>query len=1237
MSHNPAGHGGRTWTSEQRLAIDTVGVNLLVSAAAGSGKTSVLTERCVRLVCDSKCHVEQLLVVTFTEAAAAEMKGRIEQALHARLAKMPDDEHLRRQAALIECADISTLHSFCLRLLRQHFHRAGLDPDFRVLDPEEAGLLRLEIIRQIFADRYDQKDADGFHAFIDAFGEGDDEALMRQVVSTHDLLLSLVDPEQWMDSAVERIAEAAARPLGDSQLGRELLAAINAHLEDLLRECSAAVETMQRLPGFDAYLNYLQDLLATAESWSAQLRNRGFDALKEAVTSFEPDRLPSVRSTVPGKETAQMVVNDLRDKFKKGPLASALGFSTVEWQEGLRSVLPHATVFVSLVREFGQRYRQEKDALRALDFNDLERFALRLLGDGTPLRPSAVARQLHQRYQHVLVDEYQDINEVQDAILMLVSHELVLARLPNLFCVGDVKQSIYGFRLAEPGRFLARRQRYLSGDAAGQVIDLQANFRSRAPLLDAINEVFRRLMTKAAADIEYDASQELRPGATYPPADGSASFTGAPIELHYVPAKMENDDGEPAGDEEEELERSGREGLVIARRIEEMMGQHGRPRMQVADGQALRPIEYRDIVILLRATKYHSDYYADVLRRRGIPVFNAGGGGYFNSMEVRDVLSLLRLLDNQRQDIPLAAVLRSPLSGMPEPEDAMARIRLLDVSPEAPFHELVVRYAQEKDDELAAKLRDFLRDIGRWRQLARQRPVADVIWAIYEESGYMAFCSGLENGPQRCANLVALYDRARQFGTFSKQGLYRFNQFLEALREESDAAQAPQISEAENVVRIMSIHKSKGLEFPVVFLPELGKRINLKGCNGNIVADRQAFLGMTAIDQRKRIRYPSLASTLVADRLKRQALAEELRVLYVGMTRAREHLVMVGTCTEKQIEKWDRRWDRHPGAMPAAQVLGAVSMLDWIGPVAVMLGSAGPAMQTYPHPVDEIVQWSSALRDEQHTRINPHLANLLPLDPAPAPDRAAQQVIDRLTRRYPHEPFTSLRASQPVTKWAKGGKSDEATKRRSDEGEARRHEGTEARRDELPIGNWQLATGNSLPLSAADRGTAVHLFLEHLDFARPCTPADLEEQRAGLIACKLLTQTQADAADIDTLLWFLNTEVGQFIRRSADVLLRELPINYALPPERFIDATSPDPLDQVMIRGRIDLLVPDDRGFVLIDYKTDQVPTEHALAERVELYRGQMDLYRDAIIRITSRPVHTIHLAFLTRQRIVTL
>lgn len=1208
----------RQWTDAQRRGIETIGHSLLVSAAAGSGKTAMLAARCAHLVCDAPdpCEVDELLVVTFTEAAAVEMKSRIHAALRDRAAAT-DSEKLRRQLALVDQANVSTLHSFCARLLREHFHEVGLDPAFSVLDGEEATLLRREVARTLFDDRYESDAGGDFHRFIDSYGEGDDTRLVQQVIHTYELLRSFIDPQGWLDRSRGRIAEAIDRPLRDSAMGRELIASLSRDIAAARDRCDEALALVQQLEGFGKYVEVLTDCRRELRHWDQTLASDGPDALAEVVQT-EPPRLPSISNSVANKEIAKGAVDSVREWMKKGPCRQLLRFTTAQWQEGLVSIRPHAEVFLELVAEFGKRYRHAKDAARVVDFSDLERFSLHVLNEGKhgEVAPSPAARRYHKRFKHVLVDEYQDINEVQDAILSLLSRETVWrdpATPGNLFCVGDVKQSIYRFRLAEPARFLDRQKLFKEASGKprrGEVIDLQSNFRSRAPLLEAINGVFERLMSAAAVDIDYDQSHRLAAGLVYPAGDGQTSFAGSPIEMHLLPGDLSAGDEEPSGEEADDLEldRFEREAVLVARRIRQLMGLDGSPRMNVMEKDASgamhpRPIRFGDVVVLLRAMRHKAEQYADILRRFHIPVHADSSTGYFESTEIRDMLCLLSVLDNQRQDIPLAGVLRSPIANLPEPENCLARIRLAypaEGDQAVAFHDAVVHYAQDKNDELAARLKDFLAQFDQWRRLAHGRPLPQLIWTIYHDSGYLAYCAGLHDGEQRVANLMELHRRAGQFGASRPQTLSRFIQFLHGLRDEADLGQPSVASEADDVVRVMSVHRSKGLEFPVVFLPDLGKRINLQDCQGAIVVDRTAGLGMDVIDDQRLIRYPSLASVLVKQRLKRQALAEEMRVLYVAMTRAREHLVLVGTCKPDAAQKWDARWSGHGGALPEDVVLSAKCMLDWLGPVA---SSGGGIIHVTPHTPQEVQEWQA--EHAKRPALSPGgqaMAALQPLAPAPAGAAEVNDLIRRLEFPYPYQPYTRVAASDSVTRDADSLKT-------------------------INLDPPRFLAGQTA--SAADIGTATHRVLQHLDFRRPCDSDDVRAQIAGLVERKLLAPAQVELVDLDSIRWLLDDEVGRLLKEHASSLRRELLIHVAAEPQLPDGASrSNDPQDQVMIRGRIDVLVPTSRGVVLVDYKTDTIPSG-AVPRRAEAYATQMTRYRDFIERATGGPVARACLVFL--------
>lgn len=1225
------------WTPRQWEGITTAGRSLLVSAAAGSGKTAVLAERCAHLVCDAEepCDVDELLVVTFTESAAAEMRSRIQQAVTQRVTGRragggDEKDRLTRQLALVEHAQVSTVHGFCSRVLRQNFNLLGLDPNFQILDGDEADLLRSEVARDLFHRRYELDESGDFQRLIDSYGEGDDERLIRQVVRTHELLCSLVDPDGWIERTRSRIAEASKGQLESSALGKELVGEISTTLSRLSAKTADAIRTLISMRGFDKYVEQLREIQACVQHWQGVLKSDGIDGLNGELADFELPRAPTIRGEIAGKEIAKALLDSVKGQITAGPLTEFLILSGTQWQEGLQSILPHAEEFLDLVAEFAGHYREAKDTARGLDFSDLERLALQVLRDpdSSELKPSVVARGYHRQYRHVLVDEYQDINEIQDAILTLVSRECVAHERrmkANLFCVGDVKQSIFRFRLAEPARFLDRQSRFRKSDAnkVGQVIDLRENFRSRAPLLEAINRVFERVMTGEAAEIEYDDSHRLVAGATYPPEDGVRCFRGAPIELHLLPDNLSGSQGEEESEEtpgaDPDLERADYEATLLAHRIREITGMDGSSPTQICErdgaGEAkLRPARFGDIVILLRSLKFKADRFADVLRRHGIPVHSEGGTGFFQSEEIRDVLALLSVLDNQQQDIALAAVLRSPLAAIPKPDDALARIRLaypiIKGTESLPFHQAVVRYAEEQGDELAARLRDFLRQLADWRDDARKRPVAEVLWEIYDRTGYLAYCEGLEDGSQRVANLIYLHERARQFGTFLRQGLYRFMRFIDGLRLEKDLGRPSVASEAEQVVRIMSVHRSKGLEFPIVLLPDLGKRINLEDTRGAILVDRCAGLGMSVVDEARRIRYPSLASVLVKRALLRQTLAEELRLLYVAMTRAREHLILVGTCRENACEKWAGAWRGRAGPLPADEFLGARTVLDWIGPVSAMTaGTSPPVFDVRQHTIDEILAWPNPkdLRGKFSPR-QEAMAALRPLEPAPPPNPTAETLIERFSAGYRHQPFIDVPAALAATAVAKGN--------------------SFAARSGAELSLPAFYVTDRAP-SGADVGQSTHLLLEHLDFRRTCDADDVASQIEELLAKKILTPPDAARIDRAAIHWMMSGEVGRLLRGSADQVRREVPFALTVPAQRIGEVpASADPLDQVMIRGRIDVLVPDGDGIAVVDYKTDRIEPEQ-IAARAEQYGEQMALYREAVGKIAGRPVSAVYLVFL--------
>jgi ATP-dependent helicase/nuclease subunit A len=1178
----------KQWTISQGQAIRHTEGSLLVSAAAGGGKTAVLAERCAFLICDAQrtCDVDELLVATFTKAAAAEMRSRIHEALSARMTGAPEAQQRRlaRQLALLEHAQVGTIHSFCIHLLKQNFSAAILDPQFKVIDGDEAKLLRRETARQLIDARYQNDGGGQFAALIDAYGDGREEPLVELICGAHEMLCSVPSPRKWCRDALDRLAGAAQSPLDESAFGKMLLQETRAALERLNRACAAAVATVKSLGGFEGYVAQLAECQATVGQWRKTLDQKEFDALVEQVRALEFAAAPRVKNDTPNKEQAKGLLDSIKEQMREGELAELVAFTLEDWRAGQEAVLPFGRLLLDLLEEFAGRYGQAKARLGGVDFADLESMALKLLRDEGG-GPSAIARACHREFRYVLVDEYQDVNQVQDEILRLVSTECVIdegAYPANLFTVGDVKQSIYRFRLAEPAQFLERDRRFRKGDRHGRVIDLQENFRSKPALLETINQFFKRLMTREAATIEYDAAHWLK-------APGGATESGETrVELHLLPQLRDEADWKSADDgkaDEEDLERIEREAVLCAGLIREM--------------KLEQQFDYGDVAILLRSLQYKTAQFARILRQQGMPVHHAGGRGFFEAQEVRDVMALLSILDNQKQDIPLAAVLRSPLAALREPENVLVRVRV--AYPDVPFHKAIVQYAGEQADETAAELRDLLGKFSAWRDFARRRALGDLVWHIYDQTEYLTFVTGMEDGSQRAANLLYLHQRARQFSSFLKQGLHRFMAFASELREELDLSQPPIAGEHEQAVRIMSIHAAKGLEFPVVIVPDLGKKHNLSDARGRVLLDRKMGLGLRVVDLERQIHYPSLSSMLISENVRRASLAEELRLLYVAMTRSKDRLILMGTVGASAAEKWKRQYGGLRGPLSTEAILAAGSMLDWLGPVQAACGEE--VCKLVEHPAEDVRGWKAVKGQAGDAASLKDRVALKPLKPSPALTAEASAVISRLEFSYPHEKYVTLPAAGAATAMAAG------------------HGFSSPAEVELPMPGFMAANAR-VGLSPTQIGDATHRVLEHLDYRRPCDLADVGSQIADLVARRFINEIEAAAVDAAAIVWLAASPLGKTLRANVDRLMREIPFAAAAATD------SGDPLNAVMVRGRIDLLVPMEDGLAVVDYKTDRVDAA-GMSARAESYRGQMEIYRDALGRVAGKKVKAVFLVFL--------
>lgn len=1001
------------FTGEQERAITMRPKNLLVSAAAGSGKTAVLVERVLRRLVDreSPLDVDEILVVTFTEAAAEEMKSRIRKALEEHVSRHPGDDRLRRQLLLLDRADISTLHSFCLRTIRQYFHRLGLDPAFVVLDEHEAELIKADVVEELLEDRYSSvtdgliaggkegahagttysaagragfigresgaaalehqldrgpsvtlplksgdtgatallqevgegRDAESFLKLAEWYGgKGGDEFLSSLILRLHSFITSLPDPEDWLDRALRMFKVGREQDLRDTEWGKALIEGAIFDVKTAMEWTTRAVSEAEKPAGPAAYATVLRDDLRNLENFLDMLKTRPWDDVAAALDEFDFSGLPRRPGGDDAAAQAAWRVKGYRDRAKaviRSLKDSVLSRRSCELKGELELVAPLMRTLAHLVVEFDRRYRQAKFKRQGLDFSDLERYCLALL------RSEPEGEAVRSRYREIFVDEYQDINPIQDAIIQLVSSG---SPERKLFMVGDYRQSIYAFRLAEPGIFLSKYRsfpRTLLPGGAELLATLTANFRSRKEILDAVNFVFRRIMLEDVIGMGYGAEEELRPGrASQTPSVDSNGQGDLRVELHLVerePAErpaLEMEAGANAGEElnstagetpddldAEDLEGLEKEALVVAAKIREITSSTG---LYIWDESLndYRPCCFRDIVILMRATRNRCEAVLGILRRAGIPVYADVETGYFAAREVEIVLSLLSVIDNPLQDIPLASVLRSPIVGL-DGED-LAKIRL--TAPDGRFFYAVEKAARTQElGELSRKVRSFLEDLDRWRTMARRMPLADLIWRLLSESRYLDYVSGMPGGAQRRANLLALCDRAREFDSFRRRGLFRFLRFIRRLEEsQGDLGQARALAEQENVVRILSVHKAKGLEFPVVFVMDLGRRFDFKDIRQDVLYHRRLGLGPVIVDVEAGIKYPTVAHAALSGAIVRESIAEEMRILYVAMTRAREKLFLVGSTRDLagNLERW-----REEG-ISASSVASAGTYLHWLAP-----------------------------------------------------------------------------------------------------------------------------------------------------------------------------------------------------------------------------------------------------------------------------------------------------------------
>lgn len=1237
--------GDTKWTDDQLKAITTRGSNLLVAAAAGSGKTAVLVERIIRIITNENnpVDIDRLLVVTFTSAAAAEMRERIAAAISKALEVNPNSKVLQRQLTLLSRANITTMHSFCLDVIKNYYHVIDLDPTFRIADETENTLLKLEVINDMFEDYYESENTE-FRNLIEAYsGSRDDQRLKDIILDLYRFSMSGPWPEKWLINNAEKFNIETIDDLNKTIWIDILKETINIEVNGYIKMLEKAIGIIRDTEGLEPYEATFLDDLDMFKSIEESL-SLGIEELYSSINNISFSRLKSVKKDKVSDEESLEIVKGIRDSIKKKTsklIEDSFSMTVEDALNGIKNSYPYMKMISQLTLEFINRFKEKKRERNLLDFNDLEHLCLKILienGEEDNIHPSSVAKGFREYFDEVLVDEYQDSNNVQEAIIDLVSRKTL--ENPNVFMVGDVKQSIYRFRQAKPELFLDKYNRYpLEDGDLNRKIQLYKNFRSREEVISGVNYVFKEVMSKTVGELEYNDEEALNLGASYKENNDENTMIAGPIELHILDksgeytTEVEEYDGEGLVEEEEDIDSIGLEARIVARRIKELLNPDPKTgkvfKVLNKETGEYRPLKYKDIVILLRATRNWSEIFLEEIGSEGIPVYADTGTGYFETIEIRTMMSLLKVIDNPMQDVPMISVLRSPLVSFSAEE--LGDIRLLDK--EKYFYEIIKGVSDdiyEVNEELKNKCKIFINNLGKWRNKSIYTPIDEFIWYLYMDTAYYGYVGAMPNGKLRQANLKILFQRAKQFEQTSFKGLFNFINFINKLRNSSgDMGSAKILGENEDVVRIMSIHKSKGLEFPVVFTCGFGKQFNLMDLNKSILYHDDLGLGPDYVDLERRNSYSTLAKEAIKKKILFETLSEEMRILYVAFTRAKEKLIITGATRnlEKSISRWASSAALDDEIVPASEVLKGKSYLDWIG-MAICKHRDGEELRKYigannSSIVNDFSTWKTQMWTKNLLTVE---KNEVAVDENEETDLFINSDVDhidkeierRLNYKYKYDLAGKLPSNVSV--------SDLKRSLYNNENDDVITVNIFSDKEVLKPKFLQEKKG----LSASERGTIAHFIMQKLDLNKVNTKEEIETQIYSMKDKNLLTEEEIKAVQKISFISFFKSNLGKRLLRSFNagkLVKRELPF-YTEISSLNIDSTLPKDLyrnENVRLQGIIDCIFEEEDKIILLDYKTDYV--EHGKeSEILDKYKIQIKYYKDAVEKITGKEVKECYL-----------
>lgn len=1243
--------GSTKWTKEQQEVIDHRDGNLLVSAAAGSGKTAVLVERIISMILDTeeKVDIDKLLVVTFTNAAASEMRERIADAVSkaleeaTKLEKKDVIEHLQKQILFLNKANITTIHSFCLDVIKNNIHLITLDPNFRIGDTTECQLIAQEAIDEVFEELYEQgylgdensEKGKRFLKLIDSFAERNgDNQVQSLIMSIYNFAMSFPNPEKWLNESADAFLVDDDFDFTSSKWGRIVINSVKTEIEDIVGNMEKALATVHPYLG---QIENIQKIITESERIDVvyDSLDKGWDDFIKAIGEFYPEDYRK------GKKIKKDDPDEMREAWK---IATEYRKEAIEsmkkvvemyknrYSKDIKKEIdmsyPIVRAISDAVLEFWKKFEEAKRDKGIIDFNDIEHFALEILVDedenGRQI-PSETAKRYGEEFKEIFVDEYQDSNLVQEAILSSIANK----EMPNRFMVGDVKQSIYRFRQAKPEIFLHKYETYSTEkDKDGRKIMLYKNFRSRKNVLDAVNFIFENIMSKELGEIEYNDDEKLNPGAIFEECYEENAIVGGSCDVHIIEKKANENLTDEQLEEEEDLDNIQIEARAIGKIIKEIVGKNSDGKIQMVydkEEKRYRQAKYKDIVILLRATSNWASVLTEEFTNMDIPVYADTGTGYFDTIEIKTIVSLLKVIDNPMQDIPLLAVLKSPIYNFTPEELIDIRIVNRNVS----FYEAMKIYASFDDCD-NKKVRDFLERLEDYQERSSYLSTDELLWYLYNETGYYAYAAILPAGKQRQANLRILFERAKQFEDTSFKGIFNFINFVEKLKKsDSDMGEAKTLSENADVVRIMSIHKSKGLEFPIVICGGMGKRFNKMDMNRGILYHHELGYGPQVVNLETRLSYPSMMKEAMKKQMVVEMLSEEMRVLYVAFTRAKEKLIITGAVNdvEKNLQKWASNSQKvtKNNKLDKYNLLKSASFLDWIMSVAIAHKDARRIL-----PFDsEIVEkndeseWKFkihkredyTLSSEDEEEIN--LADVLREELTSSREVDYSEIVrNRLDFKYPYQKSVEKSGSISVTEIKRLWNLEREDNLEIDINEiesSRNNKKTEIKRPKF------IQENKDEKLSPTHRGSVVHLVMQIINMDRVSTIDEIKNQIEEFVQKEIITQKEADVVNPFKIYKFFKSELGTRMK-NADFVGREKAFYTEINMKNLFAKEGIDYDESIMLRGIIDAYFEENGEIVLLDYKTDFVNEENR-EEVVDRYRKQLEIYAKVIEEITDKKV----------------